>query len=459
MNEIDGIKIWSYVKKNLKFDNKIDPNIYNLYISKTEFYNQLDNNIIILTNNKYSKKIITAMNIKIIEMIEEKFKVSLNIEYKIKSSEKLNNRTNNNKKVKSVTDVKNMTTNNSYQTNKLVFKNFVTGKSNSQAVIAAKAVSDSPAEQWNPLFIYGDSGLGKTHLLNAIKTQTIENFPHFKIKYISSEDFGRLSIDNMSKGFVETEQFKNSLKDNDMLLIDDIQLLAKRVKTNEILFYVFNYCIEHNKQIVITSDKIPDQLGGFEKRLISRFSFGLSIMMSPPEYKTAIEITKAKLKQKNCLKTFSQEAIEFIAKNFSDDIRRIEGAINRMIFITILSSKKSSEKIEVSDIKEAFNNKSFKNSEEKVNIDKIKKMIAEEYSISTDILCSKSRKNNIVSARQLAMYLSRCLTNEPLSIISMKFGRKDHTTVMNAVKKIEAKIKINSQYNVYVKSWKKKIKT
>ncbi len=438
--------IWTIVKKELKNDKDINANIYNLYISKSKLYKRLDHNLIISTNSKISEKIISAISPKIISIIKKKFNLALNIEYKFLSKNLIEDNIESNQ----------FTINNGNRFDKnFKFKNFVKGSSNEEAFLAAKEVSKSPGIKWNPLFIYGDSGLGKTHLLYSIKNELIKK--KYKAKYITSEEFGKLSIDNMSKGHHEIENFKKTLKVNNILLIDDIQLLAKRNKTNEIFFYIINHFIENNKQIVLTSDKLPEELGGFEDRLISRFAYGLSIKMKKPDYNTALEIVKMKLKLKNNHENFSQEAIEFIAKNFSFDVRQLEGSINRMVFYSILNKKDKNDFITIKDIQEAFKDKKFKITNKKITIKNIKEIVAEEYNISLKILCGKSRISNIMIARQLAMYLSRQITKLPLSTISMEFNRKDHTTVINAIKRVEQKIKIDKKFKDYVKKIQKKL--
>lgn len=449
--EIDKSKaesIWFYVKNNLRNDKSINANTYNNFLSKSYVYSFIGSNFIISSNTKITSNIIDFMHDKIKKIILKKYNIDINIQFKYI------------KKKSVINEIKNKIpiNDNSSFYSKYLFSNFVTGDSNNQAFKAAINTALNPGKNWNPLFIYSDSGLGKTHLLYSIQNSIQKNYPNKKIKNISSEDFGKLSIDNMSKGYQYVENFKQQIKDNDVLLIDDIQLLAKRTKTNELLFNIFNYFIQNNKQIVITSDKIPEELGGFEQRLISRFSKGLSIKMKKPNFKTGLEIVKLKLKQTNNYKNFSIDAMEFLAKNFTNDIRYLEGAINRIIFLNILNTTKNPDQlITTEEIVEYFKDKKFITTKEKLTINEIKNFIAQENNFSIKVLCGKSRIKNIMLARQLAMYLSRILLNKSLSYISIEFGRKDHTTVINAIKKIELLIKTDKEFKKYVDNLKKKI--
>ncbi len=466
-----NLDIWDTVKKKLKYDPKIDADIYNSYISETFLYKQIEKNLIISINNEMSKSIINSINDTVTSILKNEFNLDLNIEYKYFTNKEFNkiqqqpidvvenevyNELDDTKESTLIIDNKIMQNND----DKYIFNNFITGKSNNEAYIAAKQVAENPGKLWNPLFIYGDSGLGKTHLLLSIKNRIETLFTSYKASYISSEKFGTLSIDSMTKGYVETEEFKNKFKIYDVLLIDDIQLLAKRVKTNELFFYILNYFITNGKQIVISSDKMPDKLkNGFEKRLISRFNSGLNIKILKPDYDTALKIVKAKLKNKNNYSNFTLDAIKYIAKNFSLDVRKLEGVINRMIFYSILQKKDEEQLIQIKDIEEAFKHEDFKTNSENssLTIKNIQKFICSEYNISLKILLGKSRISNISKARQVAMYMSRKFTDKKLFDISQEFNRKDHTTVLNAIKKIEKEIKTNNEFKKFIIKIEKKL--
>ncbi len=438
--------IWDFVKNKLKYDDKINADIYNAYISKSFLFEQIEKNIIISVKDNVSRNIINNINEKIIQIIKKEYKIDVNIKYKTKEEIKKNNYTKTN------------ITNNKIK-NDFGFDNFFSGQSNLAAFKASIQVAEKPGELWNPFFIYGDSGLGKTHLLQAIKNEIRKN-SDYQVEYISSEEFGTLTIDKMQKGYIETEKFKNNFKNLDVLLIDDIQFLAKRQKTNEIFFYILNYFIENKKQIVISSDKMPDELKlGFEKRLISRFNSGLNIKILKPDYETALGIIKLKLKNKKNEKMFSKDSVEYIAKNFSVDVRKIEGTINRLLFYSILQKQKN-ELIEISDIKEAFKSDDFKenNTQEKnISTKKIQNIICQEYNITLKILLGKSRISSVAIPRHVAMFFCRKLTQLRLADIAQDFKRKDHSTVINSIKKIEQEIKNNKKFKKFLDSLENKI--
>ncbi len=434
-NKINDKKIWDFVKNKLKHDDAIEAEIYNSYLSKTEVFERIENNLIISTKNKITEKIIDAIQNKISNIIKREFNLKLIIKYK-----------------KIIEQKKMIRASGSYY-DRFQFDNFIEGLSNKEASFACREIASNPGTKWNPLFIYGESGIGKTHLLLSIRNKILKMYPDYTTSYITSEKFGQIAINNMSKGHQEIEIFKNSFKKSDVLLIDDIQLLAKRVKTNELLFYIINHFIKNNKQIVLTSDKMPEDLSGFEKRMISRFNNGLSIRMNPPDFITAKKIVELKLKNQRNFNSFSEDAIEFIAKNFGADVRKIEGAINRMMFYIILNKDDQETKINIEDVEQAFSDKKFIINKKNTSIKEIQEKIVEEYNITLKILKGKSRLASVVKARQLAMYLCRKMTDKSLTVISLEFNRKDHTTVINSVKKIEQKLNTDKNFKKYVDMW------
>ncbi len=443
-------ELWIEVKEILSRDESVSPEIYNYYISDTKIYTVSDNNCLITTKSEITIGVFEAgLNEKIKNILKKLTGIEYNVSFELEK--------NINKEASVINKIDTLTENNNtaYYEN-YTFENFVRGDSNHEAMQAALAVSLDLGKKWNPLFIYGDSGLGKTHLLHAIENKVNEIYKiNNHVKYLKADEFGKIAMDILNQGHEIIEAFKTSYDIYHCLLIDDIQLLAKRNKTNELFFHIFNSYIEKNKQIVITSDKYPDDLGGFETRIISRFSYGLSIGLDSPDFETALKILEQKLKHQNNLSLFSEESLEFIALNFNSDVRKLEGAIKRLLFLAVMN-KKPHEIITLSDVEKAFKNAPLQNNE-KITPKKIKQIVADNCNITIKAMMSKSRVSNVMQARQLAMYFCRTLLDEPFTRIGNEFGGKDHTTVMNGVKKVEAHIGTNKEFKHLVNTTRRKI--
>ena len=320
------------------------------------------------------------------------------------------------------------------------FQNFITGRCNAQAHLAAHTIAENLGVIYNPLFIYGDSGLGKTHLLCAIGNSVLDNFPSKKIGYITGpkfveEVYNYLKTDNINK-------FKEILGALDLLLVDDIQFIANKEKTVEIFFTIFNSIISHNGQIVLTADKTPQEINGLEQRLVTRFSQGLSVNIQAPEFETSVKIIKQKISNSvtSNNQEISDEVISYIATNFSQNVRALEGAITRLLFYSINYS--DDNEVTLATAVEAFKDQ-VSDSYSKLDINKIKNVVSDYYNITKAQLISKNRTKNIAYARHIAIYLSRKILNMPYVDIGMEFGKRDHSTVMSSVDKIEKEIKTN----------------
>lgn len=333
------------------------------------------------------------------------------------------------------------------------FDTFVVGASNKIAHSASVAVSESPGKSvYNPLFIYGNSGLGKTHLVHSIGNKIKKNYPSFNILYLSAVDFVNEYVDSIKSGNIDL--FNERYKLVDLLLIDDIQFLAGKEKSNEIFFHIFNNMINSNKQIVITSDRLPQELDGLENRLISRFSYGMRVGIDTPEFETALAILKKKLELQNFnINMIDEEVLCYMSNNFASDVRELEGTLNRIIFESIL------DKVDHIDMKFAL--KTFKDdihiyqTKEQLTIDTIIKTVANFYNLTTTQLISKSRTANITLARHMAMYLIRDILDASFVSIGAAFGGRDHSTVMKACDKVEANKNINQNYNIAIAEIKK----
>jgi chromosomal replication initiator protein len=314
------------------------------------------------------------------------------------------------------------------------FENFIIGDSNRFAHAACMAVSQSPAKSYNPLFVYGGVGLGKTHLMNAIGNYIInKNSVHsINIAYISSEKFTNELINSIRDD--ATESFRDKYRNFDVLLIDDIQFLAGKERTQEEFFHTFNALYNAGKQIVITSDRPPKEITSLENRLISRFEWGLITDISAPDLETRIAILQKKAQ--SCQIEISEEIIHYIANKIPTNIRQLEGALNKLDAYSTLTQTE----IDFPLAKQIL--KDFIAIEEKeVSIQLIQKQTAEFFNLKPSILLSKKRAKNIVTARHIAMYLSKELTDYSLTVIGDSFGGKDHTTVIHSCNKIKEQLK------------------
>lgn len=336
---------------------------------------------------------------------------------------------------------------------KYTFDNFVSGDGNQWALAAALAVSENLATTYNPLFIYGGPGLGKTHLLNAIGNQIMENYPNARVKYIPAESFINEFLERLRLNDMDT--FKKTYRNLDLLLIDDIQSLGgKKVTTQEEFFNTFNALYGDNKQIVLTSDRSPDHLDSLEERLVTRFKWGLTQNITPPDFETRIAILRNKIEDLDF--TFPDDTLEYLAGQFDSNVRDLEGALND---ISLVARVKKIKDITIDVAAEAI--RARKNETLQITvipIEKIQTEVGKFYNVSVNEMKGSRRVQNIVLARQVAMYLAREMTDNSLPRIGREFGGKDHTTVMHAYEKIKGMIEIDDNLRLEVQTIKKKLK-
>jgi len=311
------------------------------------------------------------------------------------------------------------------------FDTFVVGPFNELAQAAASAVAKSPGQVYNPFFIYGGVGLGKTHLLQAIGNEIIKNFPQKKVKYIPTEKFVSEVISSIRDH--QIEKLKSTYQTFDVLIIDDVQFLAGKEKTQEEFFYTFNSLYEKNKQIVLSSDRQPKAIPTLTERLRSRFEGGMIADISFPDFETRIAILKAKCQERKI--NFQGEILDYIASNIQKNIRELEGALN----ILIAYQKLNSSLPDLKTVKSLLNNL-ISSPAKVVNAKKIIKAVSEFYDLKERDLISSSRKKEIVKPRQIAMYLLREELKGSFPFIGRKLGGKDHTTAIHAYKKISKEL-------------------
>jgi chromosomal replication initiator protein len=325
---------------------------------------------------------------------------------------------------------------------KYTFDSFVIGSSNRFAHAAALAVAEAPAQAYNPLFIYGGTGLGKTHLLQAVGQYVGEHSKKLSVRYITSETFMNDFINSLRDKRIEG--FKQRYRTYDLLLIDDIQFLEHKERIQEEFFHTFNSLYEAGRQIVISSDRPPREISTLEERLRSRFEWGLITDIQPPDLETRIAILRKKVKTDG-IHVPDPQVLTFIAGRVSTNIRELEGALTRVVAFSSLTARPMTVELAQDVLKDVFP----QGEAPEVSIERIQTAVSERFGLSMDELCGDRRSQNIVYPRQVAMYLSRELTDASLPKIGREFGGRDHTTVIHATSKIARMIREDrSVYNL-----------
>lgn len=350
-------------------------------------------------------------------------------------------------------------TNKTYDSNlnkSLTFENFVVGDTNKFARTAAFAVAESPGTLYNPLFIYGKSGLGKTHLMHAIGNYITENNKDLNVLYTTSDDFRKdyTGIVSNSNSMDYANDFKDKYRNVDVLIIDDIQYIVSAPKTQEEFFHTFNYLHSNKKQIIISSDRSPEDLKLLEERLRSRFAWGLPVDIYPPDFELRCRIVKEKISKLSIASKITEDAIEFIAQNCDTDVRSLEGGITRLAAYTSIIVP---DVIDVEFTNEALKDYITKNPYVSNDIASIQKAVADYYKLTVEVLKGKKRSANIAYPRMVAMYMCRTLTDQSFPRIGLEFGGKDHSTVIHAVDKITEDLKTNSQLKEIINEIKSKL--
>lgn len=338
------------------------------------------------------------------------------------------------------------------------FENFIVGNTNKFAQAAALEVAENPGVLYNPLFIYGNSGLGKTHLMHAIGNYITEH-SNKKVLYVSSDQFitdflGINKKDENGKNFDYVSYFKNKYRSIDVLIVDDIQFFQGAPQTQNEFFNTFTKLYDENKQIIISSDRSPDDLKLLEDRLRTRFCWGLTADIFPPDFDLRVAIIKKKIIGESLNKNIPDDVIEYIASNVGSDVRHLEGSITRLLaYSTIMGGAEITLDLAV-DVLKDFVNKGYS---EKNSVNRIQRIVAEYFQVSVEDMKSKKRSANLAFPRQVAMYLCRKLTNESFPKIGIEFGGKDHSTVMHSVEKIENEIATNKELANIIEKLKKEI--
>ncbi|MBR3161405.1 MAG: chromosomal replication initiator protein DnaA [Bacilli bacterium] len=340
-----------------------------------------------------------------------------------------------------------------------IFNNFIVGGSNRFAYTASMAVAEKPGKAYNPLFLYGKSGLGKTHLMHSIGNYIVEN-TNLKVLYISSDKFVNDFINavryNDKNNFDKIDDFKRKYRSIDVLMIDDIQFLGNATKGQEEFFHTFNELYDENKQIVIASDRSVDDLKMLENRLLTRFNWGLTANITPPDFELRMDIIKKKVAHQESAKDIPIEVIEYIANNFASDIRQLEGAITRVFAYALMMNKGV---VDLDTAIEALKDQLTDRSVYKNDVHRIQVVVCDYFKITIDDMKGKKRSQNINYPRQVAIYLCRTLAHESFPKIGTHFGGRDHSTIMSSYRKIEKDLKSNEQLKVVIKELKERLST
>ena len=332
---------------------------------------------------------------------------------------------------------------------KYLFENFIKGEGNQLARAAAYAVSENPGQtSFNPLFIYGGVGLGKTHLIHAIGNKILEKRPDKKVIYLSTDVFTVEFVEAIQSNKVN--EFSNYYKSMDALIIDDIQFLIGKEKTQDHFFNIFNTLHQSVRQIILSSDKPPKELKGLNERLISRFQWGLTADIQPPDFETRVAILKNKSETFGI--NLTADILEYIATNVTSNIRELEGCLIKLLANASLNGKKIDLDLTRKTVKEISSSKKIN-----ISIDYITKIVCEHFEVEENCVREKNRKKEVVEARQIAMFLSKKLTKSSLKTIGLHFGGRDHSTVLHAQKSIEELVSLDFKAKETIDSIKNKI--
>ncbi len=429
---------------------------FNVWFNDAELAKIEDSTLYIKVANTYSKDFIKQHYTELLEETIEKCS-PVAYSFEIVIEEELNNNDKVNEKViiEQTLDLPKFKEDTSNLNPNYTFDNFVIGETNRFAAMVGLSVAEQPGKVYNPLFIYGKSGLGKTHLMHAIGNYIKAN-SNKSVLYVTSDtfisDFTNLYKKDEEKYELE-QNFKDKYRNVDVLIIDDIQFLGGATKTQDEFFNTFNFLHQGQKQIIISSDKSPDDLKVLEDRLKTRFNWGITVNITPPDYELRLKIIKNKIAGTDVSALIKPEVLEFIANNCESDVRHLEGTINRLYAVTaIYSPKEINLEFAQENLKDYIGNSLYITN----NIAKIQKAVAEYYDLTVENLKSKKRTANINKARQIAMYICKMTTEETIERIGLEFNR-DHATVIYACDKIGEEYKTNDKLKEEIKEIKVKI--
>lgn len=449
---MDSIKEnWNLIKETLRHEYELSDISYTTWIAPLDFYQVKDNVVTIMIPSDQShalsyisSKYRSFFQVTISEMMDHTYDIAFILEKDALNQASENMTVNN--------PIYNIKSENANLNPKYKFDTFVVGSNNKFAHSAALAVAESPGDVYNPLYIYGGAGLGKTHLIHSIGHFILEQNPDMKMLYVTSEVFTNEVIDCIRSGDAsKMTKFREKYRTVDVLLIDDIQFIIGKESTQEEFFHTFNTLHSSGKQIVLTSDKPPKDMETLEERFRSRFEWGLIADIQPPDYETRMAILKKNAEVYK--KEIDDEVFQYIANNIKSNIRELEGAFNKILAF----SKLNKVDINLSYAEEALKDVIYPDQPKEITPSLIIDVVAEHFGVSPEDITSRKRNSEFVLPRQVVMYLCRELTETPFITIGKLLGKKDHTTVIHGVKKITEELSTNEELKNKVEIIKKKI--
>ena len=450
---MDLNNIWTSFLDKIK--NQISDIAYDTWFAETKLINLNENYATVLVPYPVHKKNLSEYYNDIIEEIFTEITGS-NFKFNYVIEEEIENNLNENNEVLGVPN------NDNFETNldpNYIFENFMIGPSNKFAAASALAVAEQPGKMYNPLFIYGSSGLGKTHLMHSIGNYITKN-SNKKVLYITCDNFVSdfVNIYRKSNGknnLDAIQQFKNKYRDIDVLIIDDIHNLVGATSAQQEFFNTFNELHDKNKQIIISSDRSPDDIKKLEERLKTRFNWGLQVNILPPDFNLRMSILNKKIENNELGNIVPEEVKEYIASNSVGDVRKLEGALNRVFaYATIMNGSEINLDLAIEALKDFF----VKTIISQNKMDQVLQIVCDNYNLTPDELISKKRSNDVAIPRMIAMYICRTYLDENLTKIGIKFGGKNHTTVMHAVDKIKKEILKDDNLNNQIQKMINEIK-
>lgn len=443
--DADLKKIWSKTLDTIK--SELSEVSFNTWIKSCEPISISSDTITISVPNSFTQDILDK---RYKDLVANSIEVVCSKLYKIEFV--IASEASENEEVKDTTSTKSIVVNDEMSSTlnpKYTFNSFVIGNSNRFAHAASLAVAESPAKAYNPLFIYGGVGLGKTHLMHAIGHYILNNNPSAKVVYVSSEKFTNELINAIKDD--KNEEFRNKYRNVDVLLIDDIQFIAGKERTQEEFFHTFNALHDANKQIILSSDRPPKEIPTLEDRLRSRFEWGLIADIQVPDFETRMAILKKKADVENL--NVANDVMGYIATKIKSNIRELEGALIRIIAYSSLTNREVTVDLASEALKDIISKKQGKH----ITIDIIQDVVSSYFNLRVEDLKSQRRTRNIAHPRQIAMYLSRKLTDMSLPKIGEEFGGRDHTTVIHAYEKISGNLKTDDSLQNTINDITKKL--
>ena len=427
---------WDLIKETLRTEYDLSDISYKTWVKPLTFHSVKDDVVTIMIPSdqahalKYiSSKYKSYFQVTISEMMDHTYDISFILESDV-----------NDEMMTPPGAVYNINYENAHLNPKYRFDTFVVGNNNKFAHSASLAVAESPGEAYNPLYLYGGAGLGKTHLMHSIGHFILDQNPDKKVLYVTSEQFTNEVIESIRSGnAAKMNKFREKYRTVDVLLIDDVQFIIGKESTQEEFFHTFNVLHAAGKQIILSSDKPPKEMETLEERFRSRFEWGLIADIQPPDYETRMAILKKNAE--NCNKEINEDILDYIATNIKSNIRELEGAYNKVIAFSRLNKVE----ITLDNVKEALNDIISPNVSRQITPQLIISVVAEHFGITADDITSKRRNSEFVLPRQICMYLCRKLTDESLQNIGKARGKKDHTTVIHGIDKITDDMQVNEE--------------